>query len=75
MLADRGLTSIVRADLDGISVLSISRHLTVWRHGAEASWRLPSGRYERMDLADLMDVAEQIVCAHEETALHEPVAV
>jgi hypothetical protein len=75
MLAGRGLNTIVRADLDGTSVLSISRHLTVWRHGAEASWRSPSGRYERMDLMDLIDVAEQIVCAHEETALHEPVAV
>jgi hypothetical protein len=75
MLADRGLTSIVRADLDGISVLSVSRHLTVWRHGAELSWRLPSGQYERMELTDLVDVAEQIVCAHEETALGDPVAV
>jgi hypothetical protein len=68
MLAARGLSSIVRADLDGISVLSVSRHLTVWRHGDEVSWRSPSGRYERMDLADLVDAAEQIVCAHEETA-------
>jgi len=75
MLADRGLSSIVRADLDGISVLSISRHLTVWRHGAEVSWRAPSGQYDRMDLTDLVDVAEQIVCAHEETELHQPVAV
>ena len=43
MLADRGLSSIVRADLDSISVLSISRHLTVWRRGDEVSWRTPSG--------------------------------
>ena len=75
MLADRGLSGIVRADLDGISVLSISRHLTVWRHGAEVSWRSPSGRSERMDLTDLIDVAEQIVSEHEESALREPVAV
>jgi hypothetical protein len=75
MLADRGLSGIVRADLDGISVLSISRYLTVWRHGAGVSWRSPSGGYERMDLTDLVDVAEQIICAHEETALREPVAV
>jgi len=68
MLAARGLGSIVRADLDGISVLSVSRHLTVWRHGDELSWRAPSGRYERMDLTDLVDAAEQLVCAHEETA-------
>jgi anti-sigma regulatory factor (Ser/Thr protein kinase) len=68
MVAARGLNSIVRADLDGISVLSVSRHLTVWRHGEEVSWRSPSGRYDRMDLTDLVDAAEQIVCAHEEMA-------
>jgi len=28
-----------------------------------------------MDLTDLIDVAEQIVSEHEESALHEPVAV
>ena len=76
MLADRGLSSrIVRADMDGISVLSISQHLTVWRHGSTVSWRSPSGRYQRMDLADLIEVTEQIVCAHEEIALGEFVAV
>jgi hypothetical protein len=75
MLADRGLASIVRADLDGISVLSISRHLTVWRHGTEVSWRSPAGQYERVDLMDAVDVAEQILCAHEEMALADPVAV
>jgi hypothetical protein len=70
MLGDRGLSgSIVRADLDSISVLSISQHLTVWRHGSMVSWRIPSGRYRQMDLADLVEVAEQIVCAHEESAL------
>ncbi len=72
MLADRGLSSIVRADLDSISVLSISRHLTVWRRGDEVSWRSPSGRYERMDLTDLVEVVEHIICAHEETALRAP---
>jgi hypothetical protein len=75
MLADRGLNSIVRADMDRISVLSISRHLTVWRHDGTVSWRSPSGRYQQMDLADLVDVTEQVVCAHEEAALGEPVAV
>jgi hypothetical protein len=69
MLGDRGLSgSIVRADLDGISVLSISQHLTVWRHGGTVSWRTPSGQYHRMDLDDLVEVAEQIVSAHEEIA-------
>lgn len=72
MLADRGLGSIVRADLDAISVLSISRHLTVWRHGSTVSWRGPSGRYQQMDIVDLVDVAEQIICAHEEAAQGEP---
>jgi hypothetical protein len=74
MLAERGLSgSIVRADLDGISVLSISQHLTVWRHGGTVSWRTPSGKYHKMDLADLVEVAEQIVCAHEEIALGGPI--
>lgn len=71
MLACRGLTGIVRADADGISVLSISRHLTVWRHGATVSWRAPTGRYLGLNLADIVEVAEQIVCAHEEAALAE----
>jgi len=76
LLGDRGLSgSIVRADLDGISVLSISQHLTVWRHGSTVSWRTRSGRYHKMDLADLVEVAEQIVCTHEEIALGEAVAV
>jgi hypothetical protein len=70
MLADRGLSgSIVRADLGGSSVLSISQHLTVWRHGGAVSWRTPSGQYHKMDLDDIVEVAEQIVCAHEEIAL------
>jgi len=76
MLADRGLSSsIVRADMDGISVLSISQYLTVWRHGSTVSWRNPAGRYTQMDLGDLVEVAEQIVCAHEEIAIREAVAV
>ena len=76
MLADRGLSAgIVRADLDAISVLSISQHLTVWRHGGTVSWRSPSGRYRKMDLSDLVDVAEHIVCAHEEAAVGEAVAI
>jgi hypothetical protein len=75
MLAARGLSgSIVRADMSGISVLSISRHLTVWRHGASVSWRTPAGK-QQMDMADLVDVAEQIVCAHEEAALGAAAAV
>lgn len=73
MLADRGLAGrIVRADMDRISVLSISRHLTVWRHGDEVSWRAQSGQYLRLELVDLVEVAEQVVCAHEESALTDP---
>jgi hypothetical protein len=76
MLADRGLAAtLVRADADQISVLSISRHLTVWRHGPCVSWRTSSGRYRQMELADLVEAAEQIVCAHEEAAQAEAVAV
>jgi hypothetical protein len=71
MLADRGLTDIVRADAAGLSVLSISRHLTVWRRVAMVSWRMPSGQYQQLDLADLMEVSEQIVWAHEEAAIAE----
>jgi hypothetical protein len=71
MLMDRGLTGIVRADAGGISVLSISRHLTVWRHGGTLSWRTPSGTYQRLELADLVEAAEQIIRAHEESALTE----
>jgi hypothetical protein len=70
MLAERGLSSsIMRADMDGSSVLSISRYLTVWRHGPTVSWRTAAGDYQRMDMADLVDVAEQVVCAHEEASL------
>ena len=76
MLADRGLSgSIVRADTDDLSVLSISCHLTVWRHGGTVSWRSASGKYRQMALADIIEVAEQIVCAHEEAALRGPVVI
>jgi hypothetical protein len=71
MLVSRGLADIVRADAKGISVLSISRHLTVWRHGGTLSWRAPSGRYLQMDLGDIVEAAEAVVCAHEEAAIAE----
>ncbi len=69
MLADRGMGSIVRADLDGMTALSLSRHLTVWRHGEAVTWRTLAGAYHQMHLADLIEVAEQVVCAQEEAAL------
>jgi hypothetical protein len=75
MLADRCLGSrLVRADESaaGMSVLSVSCDLTVWCHGGTASWRRPGGKYERYPLADLVDIAERVVCAHEE--LRAPVA-
>jgi hypothetical protein len=76
MLAERGPSgSIVRGDADGMTVLSISRHLTVWRHGGAVSWRTPSGQYRQMDLADLVEVCEQIVCAHEQAAISTAEAV
>jgi hypothetical protein len=73
MLESRGLgTSLVRADAAGISVLSLSAHLTVWRHGDTVSWRSPAGHYERMELADLVEAVEQIVSAHELIGLGGP---
>jgi hypothetical protein len=78
MLTERGLGGrIVRADerTGDISVLSISRHLTVWRHGNTLSWRAHAGDYRQMYVADLVDIAEQIICAHEEAALVDPVIV
>lgn len=79
MLADRGLGGrLVRADerSGDLSVLSISRHLTVWRHGETLSWRSPGGgTYHQMNIADLVDVAEQVICTHEEAALADPAIV
>jgi hypothetical protein len=75
MLTDRGLGAIVRADASGITVLSLSRHLTVWRHGGTVCWRTRSSGYHQLDLADLVDVAEQIVWAHEESALADETGI
>jgi hypothetical protein len=78
MLTDRGLGArIVRADEPSgdITVLSISRHLTVWRHGKTLSWRAAGGDYQQMHVVDLVDIAEQIICAHEEAALADPMVV
>jgi hypothetical protein len=69
MLAERGLGGrLVRADEHDVSmsVLSVSCDLTVWCHAGTASWRRPDGGYDRFPLTDLVDVAERIVCAHEE---------
>jgi hypothetical protein len=68
MLADRGLGRLVRADEPNasMSVLSVSRDLTVWCHSGTASWRAADGTYQRLPLSDLVDVVEQVVLAHEE---------
>ncbi len=69
MLTERGLGSrLVRADEPAVamSVLSVSRDLTVWCHGGTASWRRQNSGYERYPLSDLVDIAERVVCAHEE---------
>jgi hypothetical protein len=70
MLADRGLGHIVRADApaSGMSVLSIRRGLTVWVRSRVVSWTSRTGGREWREFADLVDAAEQIVCAHEELA-------
>ena len=71
LLAERGLGGrLMRIDEPGglISVLSISRHLTVWRHGGTVSWKDPAGQYRKLQLCDLVEVAEQIICAHERLA-------
>lgn len=78
MLTDRGLGGrLVRRDEPGgqISVLSVSRHVTVWRYGRTLSWRAHEGAYRQMHVQDLVDVGEQIVCAHEEAALADPLIV
>ena len=75
MLAERGLGGrLVRAYEPAVamSVLSVSCDLTVWCHGGTASWRRQDSGYERYPLADLVDIAERVVCAHEE--LHAPAA-
>ncbi len=69
MLGSRGLGGrLVRADEPGaaVSVLSVSRDLTVWCHSGTASWRAADGSHHRQAMTDLVDVAEQIVWAHEE---------
>jgi anti-sigma regulatory factor (Ser/Thr protein kinase) len=76
MLGSRGLGGrLVRADEPGaaVSVLSVSRDLTVWCHSGIASWRSSDGSYQRQAMTDLVDVAEQIVWTHEELRAAETV--
>ena len=70
MLAERGIGHIVRADAaaSAMSVLSIRRDLTVWCRSRVVSWTTRTGYRECRTFCDLVDAAEQIVCAHEELA-------
>jgi hypothetical protein len=68
MLSGRGIDHIVRADApaSGMSVLSIRRGLTVWCRSRVVSWTGRAGHREWRAFTDLVDAAEQIVCAYEE---------
>lgn len=70
-LADRGLgAGLVQVAEPGgsLAVLSISHSLTVWCRGDAVWWREPDGSYDRLCTADLVEVTERLVCAHEELA-------
>ncbi len=71
MLSERGIGHIVHCDAAaaGMSVLSIRRDLTVWCRSRVVSWTTRSGHRECRAFSDLVDAAEQIVCAHEELAV------
>jgi hypothetical protein len=75
MLNERGIGGrLVRVDEPetGMSVLSVTRDLTIWVQGDYVSWKRADGSYRRRPIADLVDVTEEIVCSHEEL---EPRAV
>ena len=73
-LGERGLSgSIVRADLEGILCshsASTSQSGATW---LDLCFCMIGGTTAKMDLADLVEVAEQIVSAHEEIALGMPI--
>jgi anti-sigma regulatory factor (Ser/Thr protein kinase) len=74
MLSERGLGGrLVRADEHAaqMSVLSVSRDLTVWCQPRTVSWRTPDGSYQRLPSCDLVEIAEQIVWTHEELTARE----
>jgi Histidine kinase-like ATPase domain len=69
MLAARGLGGrMVRADkpAEDMSVLWVSRGLTVWCGGGAVSLRTPAGDSQYWTYADLVDVTERAVSMHEE---------
>jgi len=66
MLAERGLGGgLLRAQepSDGMSVLSVRCGLTVWCRDNVIWWRSPDGRQFEQVPTDLVETAEQIVCA------------
>ena len=66
MLVERGLGGgLLRAQEPsaGMSVLSVRCGLTVWCRANVIWWRYPDGRRSEQVPTDLVEVAEQIVCA------------
>lgn len=66
MLVERGLGGgLLRAQEPsaGMSVLSVRCGLTVWCRDTVIWWRAPGGRHAQQVPTDLVEVAEQIVCA------------
>ncbi len=69
MLAARGLSGrLVRADKPAadMSVLWVSRGLTVWCRDGAISLQTPAGESHYWTYADLVDVTERAVWMHEE---------
>jgi hypothetical protein len=69
LLVDRGVgRGLVRSDesVADIAVLSVRSDLTVWCRGGAMSWTGPDGSTQRRSFVDLIEVAEQVVRAHEE---------
>jgi hypothetical protein len=69
-LAVRGFGSLVRADdpAADMAVLSVCGGLTVWCRAGMAWLRAPGMNGERWSYADLVEVEEQAVHAHETLA-------
>jgi hypothetical protein len=66
MLAERGLGGgLLRAQEPsaGMSVLSVRYGLTIWCRDSAIWWRSPDGRQSEQVPTDLVEIAEQIVCA------------
>lgn len=66
MLVERGLGGgLLRAQepSEGMSVLSVRYGLTVWCRDTTIWWRSPDGRRSEQVPTDLVETAEQIVCA------------